>query len=77
VARLQEALRAGLTSVEAIASRYNGHGRRSALYEAYLRSNIAFEFGEAEAAGLGEFFRRAHALGLIGRVPELSFHGHP
>lgn len=75
VARLQEALRAGLASVGEIASRYNGHGRRSALYESYLRSNVAFGLGDAEAAGLREFFGRAHAAGLIERAPELSFHG--
>jgi chorismate dehydratase len=77
VARLQDALRAGLAHIETIASSYNGHGGRSGEYEAYLRSNIVFTLGETEAAGLREFFRRAHALGLIARVPELSFHGHP
>jgi hypothetical protein len=77
VARLQDALRAGLAHLGDIASSYNGHGGRSGAYEAYLRSNIVFGLGEAEAAGLREFFRRACAIGLIAGVPELRFHAHP
>ena len=78
VARLQEALRAGLSQLGAIAASYNGHaaGLR-ARNEAYLRSNNVFAFGAAEAAGLREFFRRALALGLIPKAPELTFHGDP
>ena len=55
-------------------------GRRAACraraerYRAYLRENIVFELGEAEQAGLREFYRRAHALSLIPAVPELRFH---
>jgi predicted solute-binding protein len=45
--------------------------------EAYLRENIVFTFGEEEVAGLREFYRRAHALGLVPRVPELRFHARP
>ncbi len=77
VARLQAALAAGLGALPAIASSYNGLGAsRAAVNEAYLRDNIVFTLGEAEAAGLREFYRRAHAMGLIARVPELRFHGH-
>jgi len=77
VARLQEALRAGRGAVPEIAAQYNGLGAgRGAESEAYLRRNIVFDLGEAERAGLREFYRRAHALGLIPRVPELRFHGH-
>jgi len=76
VARLQTALRAGLGALPAIAANYNGrvagHTREN---EAYLRSNIAFALGEPEQAGLMEFYRRAHGLGLIDRIPELRFHG--
>lgn len=76
VARLQESLRAGLAALPAIASTYNGHGAGlGPLNEAYLRSNMVYDLGAAETAGLTEFFRRAHALGLIPRVPELRFHG--
>jgi chorismate dehydratase len=76
VARLQQALAAGLSALPRIASSYNGLGAgRSAANEAYLRNNIVYALGEAEAAGLREFYRRAYALGLIPRVPELRFHG--
>jgi len=76
VARLQEALRAGLARLDAIAASYNGHAAlRRARNEAYLRSNIVYAFGAAEAAGLREFYRRAFALGLVPKAPELSFHG--
>ena len=77
IARLQQALRAGQGAVAEIAAQYNGLGAgRGAENEAYLRRNIVFDLGESEQAGLREFYRRAHALGLIPRVPELRFHGH-
>jgi chorismate dehydratase len=76
VARLQSALAAGLDALPAIASSYTGLGaRRGAVNEAYLRGNIVYALGEAETAGLREFYRRAHARGLIERVPPLRFHG--
>ena len=75
VRRLQEALRQGLASVGAIAQGYNGPGHAT-QNESYLRNNIVYGLGDAEAAGLREFYRRAHALGLIPRVPELRFHAH-
>ena len=31
----------------------------------------------AGTEGLREFYRKAHGLGLISRVPELRFYGHP
>jgi chorismate dehydratase len=77
VRRLQEAVAAGLRSVAEIAAAYNGLGRaHAAENEAYLRHHIAFGLAEGELLGLSEFYRRAHALGLIPRVPELRFHGH-
>lgn len=77
VARFQESLRAGLASLPAIAASYNGHGPGHAEEnESYLRSNIVYGLGEAELAGLREFYRRAHALGLLPRVPELTFYAH-
>jgi chorismate dehydratase len=86
VERLQSALGAGLVALPAIASTYNGAGvpgrtkgeprpDRAALNEDYLRRNIVFRLGETESAGLREFYRRAHGLGLIARVPELRFYG--
>jgi chorismate dehydratase len=75
VARLQEALRRGLNALPAIAASYNGHGaHRGPLNEAYLRANIHYAFGAEEQEGLREFYRRAHALGLLPKVPELRFH---
>ena len=77
VTRLQSALAAGLGALAHIASSYNGHPERASLNEAYLRGNISFALGEAELGGLSEFYTRSHARGLIARVPELRFHGHP
>ena len=75
VARLQEALRAGQAAFTQIAAQYNGLGAgRGPESEAYLRRNIVYELGEPELRGLREFYRRAHGLGLIPRVPELRFH---
>jgi chorismate dehydratase len=78
VRRLQEAVASGLASVGEIAAAYNGFGRAfPAENEQYLRHHIAYGLGDAELEGLREFYRRAHAIGLIPRVPELRFHGHP
>lgn len=75
VGRLQSALASGLAALPAIAARHaGGEASRAAKYEAYLRENIAYRLGEEERAGLGEFYRRAHALSLIPAVPELRFH---
>lgn len=75
VKRLQQALASGLASLGDIALRQaQGEPVRAAKYEAYLRDNIVYRLGEAEQAGLMEFFRRAHALALVPAVPELRFH---
>jgi chorismate dehydratase len=77
VARLQDSLRRGLASIREIAAGYNGGEGgpgRIAVNESYLRDNIVFTFGEEEVVGLREFYRRAHALSLIPRVPELRFY---
>ncbi|HUG53343.1 MAG TPA: menaquinone biosynthesis protein [Vicinamibacteria bacterium] len=75
VALLQRAAASGVAAAAHIAASYNGHPERATLNESYLRRNISFELGEAELAGLKEFYTRAHARGLIARVPELRFHG--
>jgi chorismate dehydratase len=76
VAALQASLRAGIEAIPAIAAAYPrqspGKGPEN---EEYLRSNIVYDLGEAEQAGLREFYRRAAGLGLIPSVPELRFHG--
>lgn len=75
---LQRSLRAGLERLGEIAASYNGHGAgHAADNEAYLRQCIVYDLGDPEQAGLREFYRRAHALGLIPRCPELRFHGDP
>ena len=72
-----EALRAGQGAFSQIAAQYNGLGAgRGPESEAYLRRNIVYDLGEEELSGLREFYRRARALALIDRVPELRFHGH-
>jgi len=77
VAALQAALEAGRKAVPEIALRYAAAGGGKArTNEAYLTEHIQFDLGESEQAGLREFYRRAFALGLIPRVPELRFHGH-
>jgi len=74
VERLQESLRRGLRAIPEIAARYEPGRGREDVSGAYLRENIVFSLGEEEKAGLALFYRRAHALGLIPRVPELRFH---
>jgi chorismate dehydratase len=75
VLRLRQALAAGLERIPEIATR-RGQGvpGRAERNERYLRENIVFGLGEAEASGLREFYRRAHAEALIPAVPELRFH---
>jgi chorismate dehydratase len=75
IRRLQAALASGRSHLDEIAERQaRGVPGRVERYRAYLRENIVFELGEAEQAGLREFYRRAHALSLIPAVPELRFH---
>jgi chorismate dehydratase len=75
VARLRAALEEGLASLTEIATRWaRGSPERAALYESYLRTNVVYRLGREEIEGLGEFYRRAHALDLVPAVPELSFH---
>ena len=75
VRRLQQALREGREAIGSIAARYPSHGGPHETQNAtYLRSNIVFTLGEDEKRGLREFYRRAHALDLIPRLPELHFH---
>ncbi|HET7746695.1 MAG TPA: menaquinone biosynthesis protein [Vicinamibacteria bacterium] len=72
VARLQAALRENLGRVREIAATYDG-SKHAAINESYLRENVTFGLGTEEQAGLREFYRRAHRLGLIPREPALEF----
>jgi predicted solute-binding protein len=75
VERLQSALAAGVEAFAEIARRQGGgDAERAAKYEAYLRENVVYRLGAEELEGLREFYRRAHALSLIPKVPELRFH---
>ena len=75
VARLQQALGEGLCALDRIAATYDGQGGGHERENAsYLRSNIFYGLGEDEQRGLSEFYRRARAIGLIPRLPELRFH---
>jgi chorismate dehydratase len=76
VSRLQASLAAGRAAIPAIAASYYNSNGSSELCESYLRDAVAYGFGEEERRGLAEFYRRAHAQGLIERIPELRFHGH-
>jgi len=71
VRALVAATREGERNVSAIAAR---RPERAAQRRAYLSESIRYALGESELAGLREFFRRAHALGLVPRLPELRFH---
>lgn len=83
VARLQQALDEGLAAVDRIAASYDvpeagpaeDGDLRQSRNASYLRSNVVYSLGEEEQRGLTEFYRRAFALGLIPRLPELRFHG--
>lgn len=83
VRRLQRALEEGLAAVDQIAARYTGQaaGRgeggasQPGTNASYLRSNVLYSLGDEEKRGLTEFYRRAFAIGLIPRLPELRFHG--
>jgi predicted solute-binding protein len=75
VRRLQAALADGLDEVASIAAAHaDGTPGRIPVYEEYLRRRIVYRLGEPELAGLREFYRRAHALGLVPTIPELRFH---
>jgi chorismate dehydratase len=75
VRALQEALAGGRGAVREIASAYADRvAGEEGLNERYLTARIQFDLGEAEQAGLTEFYRRCHAQGLIPRVPALRFH---
>ena len=79
--RLQQALREGLQAgrPHRRALRRPGRAAEDEPSPGRTRPTCArtcvFTLGEEEQRGLREFYRRAHALGLIPRLPELRFHG--
>lgn len=75
---LLAARRAGLARRDELASAWGApDAARAARQREYLERNIVYELGAAELAGLREFYRRAHALGLVARLPEARFYEHP
>ena len=74
VTALQEAQRAGIHSIDAIAAEYGrGDARRAARAAVYLRDNVKYSLGPDEAAGLQLFLNYAADLGLAPRRRPLEF----
>ena len=74
VTALQEAQRAGIHSIDAIAAEYGrGDARRAARAAVYLRDNVKYSLGPDEAAGLQLFLNYAADLGLAPRRRQLEF----
>jgi chorismate dehydratase len=73
VARLHRAREAGSQALDAIADAYcAGDPVRQAIARRYLRDHMRYTLDARSLAGLGTYYREAHALGLIGRVPGLG-----
>ena len=43
------------------------------LYHDYLSQNLVYDFGEAEQAGLKEFFHYAFSYSMVEYVPDFNF----
>ncbi|MBT5877030.1 MAG: menaquinone biosynthesis protein [Candidatus Latescibacteria bacterium] len=65
----------GLDCLGEIANEYAvTHRHPVSLYKAYLSDHLQYPFGPDEQAGLKEFYRRAHRIGLIESEPALRFY---
>lgn len=74
-AALVRAKEEGLQRIPAIARDHaEKHGGEVAFYQCYLEQHMRFELGEAELAGLREYYRLAQVHGQIKTVPELRFY---
>lgn len=72
---LIESKNLGMAALDEIAASHaRNRGRPPAFYASYLRDNLVYGLGERERRGLMEFYRMAHARGLIPAVPELRFY---
>lgn len=72
---LIRAKEAGLNALQEIATAYaSTHVHPREFYLSYLCDHLKYPLGPDECAGLMEFYRRAHRLGLINAVPELWFY---
>ncbi len=74
-AALVRAKEEGLRQIPAIARDHAAqHGGEAAFYQRYLEQHMHFELGEAELAGLREYYRLAQVHSLIEAMPELRFY---
>lgn len=72
---LVQAKEEGLRRIPAIARDHaRQQGGDCTFYQRYLEQHMRFELGEAELAGLREYYRLAHRHCLIEAVPELRFY---
>jgi len=75
VAALVRAKEEGLGHIPQLARNHAAeHGGEAAFYERYLEHHMRFDLGEAELAGLCEYYRLAQAHSLIEEVPALRFY---
>lgn len=72
---LIESKNQGMSALDEIAEVHAGdRSRPMAFYASYLKDNLGYDLGDRERRGLMEFYRLAHARGLIPDVPELRFY---
>lgn len=75
VAKLVEAKEKGYPFIPKIAEGYaKEHTLPPAFYAEYLTRNILYDVGEAELAGLRQFYVYGAELGLIQNVPDIQFY---
>ena len=74
VGRLQQARDAGIAAIDGIADAYcPGDPARQTIALRYLRNHMRYDLDPPALAGLGLYYREAHALGLVNRVPDVKF----
>jgi chorismate dehydratase len=69
---LHHSRREGSKVVRQIADDYEWNGRRHpSIAFAYLTEHIRFRLGSAELQAIEKFFRAAHEIGIVERIPEI------
>ena len=69
---LHDSRRRGSKAIDSIARDYTWHGRSyPEIVREYLTHGIRFRLGTTEIRAIELFFRLAHGLGLIERIPEI------
>lgn len=70
----KNSLRHGLASLDSLVRESAAEmGLETEVIRRYLTEHLRFFLGEPERAALSEFYRRAHAHGLIDRLPDLGY----